>query len=235
MTSSTARAHVLLAIATPVLGAFTPRYVQSLMETLSELQDLGVPTSWLNVTSVSLIGLARAQLAGMFLASTATHMLSIDADMTWSPADVLRLIEHSQPFVCGTYLAKDGSGRFQHLPKPGAVPCPRTGLVEIDGAPGGFTLVRRDVFDAIAAAGLAPKIVQGPSWNPTLPMRGFYDHGTDAHGRYVGEDIAFSAKWRSIGGRILLDPTIQLGHLGTYEHRGDPLTLFQAAPSEVAA
>jgi hypothetical protein len=38
-----------------------------------------------------------------------------------------------------------------------------------------------------------------------------------------GEDMAFFADLRELGYDVWLDPTIQLGHVGNYVYRGDPV------------
>jgi hypothetical protein len=129
MTSSTARANaarqqpVSVAIVTPVYGALALGYVTSLIASLDQLPRQGVETYWIHVSGNSLIGLARSQLAALFLASSATHLMSIDGDLEWEPADILRLLKHDLPFVAGCYRQKNHTGKFEAVPLPGAVPC----------------------------------------------------------------------------------------------------------------
>lgn len=43
---------------------------------------------------------------------------------------------------------------------------------------------------------------------------------------YLSECIVFTERWRSIGGRIWLDPRVKLGHIGKYSYEGDCMSLF---------
>jgi hypothetical protein len=54
-------------------------------------------------------------------------------------------------------------------------------------------------------------------------------------GDLVGEDYGFCQRWRSIGGRVWVDPAIQLAHIGHHIYTGDPMELFSTAPWAEAA
>jgi len=40
-------------------------------------------------------------------------------------------------------------------------------------------------------------------------------------GQLVSEDAVFCAKWRSTGGRVWIDPSLNLGHTGSQTWRGN--------------
>ena len=246
MTSSTARANaarrqpVSVAIATPIYGDLKLGYVRSLVATLDELPRQGIETGWATVEGNSLISLARNQLASLFMASNCTHMMSIDCDVEWSPGDILRLIQHDEAFVCGAYRKKNDVVAFDFHPLAGAVPCPRTVLIEIEAAGAGFQLIHRSVFERLADAGHAPLIrhgigiYQGPTGNPP-DLRDYYRTGVDPSGTYWSEDMAMAGHFRLTGGRIYLDPSIRLKHHGSFAYEGDAAAMFQAPPSVAAA
>ena len=45
----------------------------------------------------------------------------------------------------------------------------------------------------------------------------------------MSEDYGFCRLWRSIGGRVWVDPAIQLAHIGHHIYTGDPMELFSTA------
>ena len=66
------------------------------------------------------------------------------------------------------------------------------------------------------------------SWTTPAARPYFFDYFTiqAVGGAVVGEDASFCAKWRSVGGKVWLDPTIRLTHHGMHEFTADPMTAF---------
>jgi hypothetical protein len=60
---------------------------------------------------------------------------------------------------------------------------------------------------------------------------------TDENGlrHKYGEDYSFCKRWRDMGGRVWVDPTISMGHLGTKIWKGRLADCFVAPPKEQAA
>lgn len=153
-----------------------------------------------------------------------THVLFVDDDIIWKPEDVLRMLAWGQkrPFVCGAYPARmDEPTFFVDL-----VPSPENKLVQDDdgllkakGVPGGFMLLRRDVFEnpAMRAQSPASKPTRGDLKDELV--YGFFDYIHEGL-TGTGEDIAFCRRWTRAGGEIWIDPTIRLEHVGrkSYSH-----------------
>jgi hypothetical protein len=225
-----------IAITTPSYdGKFCHGYVSALLATTALLGSHGIAAPWLTGYGDAMITKARNTLAATFLAyPAASHLLFVDADIEWQAADVLRLLAHDVDFVVGAYPRKSpGPPRFCLNTSAELRP---NGLAEAALVPLGFALIKRGVFIEIIRAGAAPKIV-GSDMDATAAkwLHDFFRVGVDEAGLYWGEDFAFSALWRSLGGRIWLDPAIKLKHHGAFAYEGDPATMFQSAPSEVAA
>ena len=101
-------------------------------------------------------------------------------------------------------------------------PLPLGQLVEIRDATTGFMLIRRAVFERIITANpdLA-YVTYAKTPREEAPFYfSFFDTSLDPRERtYLSEDFTFCRRWQALGGKVWLDPLINLGHLGTLEYR----------------
>ena len=98
-----------LVILTPCYGsaAFVP-YMESLIQTFSMCKDLGLRMKIHFCRNDSLVSRARNNLIAKAMSHTsATHMMFIDADITWEPADILKLLLADKGVVGGLYPIKN--------------------------------------------------------------------------------------------------------------------------------
>lgn len=158
----------------------------------------------------SLITQARNQLVRDFLDSDAERMVFVDSDVAWSLGSLLRIAHASVPLAGGAYRYKSEDENYPVIWLDGAElwADPDTGLLEVKSLPGGFLSISREVFTELTKA---------------FPGRGYAFQGHDFHGFFhapiangvmYGEDSAFCLDWRAIGGKVWLDPELQLTHVG---------------------
>jgi hypothetical protein len=99
---------VKLYILTPCYGAlcYVP-YVHSLISTKELLQNFGIKIKIEFCSNDSLVSRARNNLVAKAMSDPEmTHMFFIDADITWTPVDVLKLIISDKSLVGGVYPLK---------------------------------------------------------------------------------------------------------------------------------
>jgi hypothetical protein len=177
---------------------------------------------------------ARNRCFAQFLASDHSHMLFIDADIGFSPDAALRLLAHNQPLVGATYAKKKpGAAEFAVSLLPRAERT-ASGLVEVNGLPGGFLMVRRDCAERMAGAyrDLAFDPQDGQDSDDSWRAHLFNMFGAELSDRTRwSEDISFCRRWAAIGGRVWLDPYILLEHWGMACFTGYPAAIFTPAPA----
>jgi hypothetical protein len=82
-------------------------YMESLIQTFSMCKDIGLKMKVHFCKNDSLVSRARNNLIAKAMSDpTTTHMLFIDADITWDPADILKLILADKGIVGGIYPIK---------------------------------------------------------------------------------------------------------------------------------
>lgn len=205
-----------LMIATPVIGMLDPRCAMSQMATVTELLRRGIPCEFEMLVSCSLLEKARSIIVEKFLASRHNRLLMLDADQTFAPKDVLRLLALSTelPVVCGAYPAKLDPPTFmvatdRQILEPGPL-----GTVKVDGVGLGFAMFDRRVLVQLEA--VAPRVFYDgdPISHPMM-----FSTSIREDMRFMGEDMTFFANVRSLGYDVLVDPSLEIGHVGMKEYK----------------
>lgn len=227
-TVSVPMGDVKVMIAIPAGRDFDPMTVMSLFCTGAACRERGITMQLEMVMGSSIVSWARDELIESFLASACNVLFLIDSDMVWKPEQFIRLLVLSQlyPVVCAPYPAKKDPPTFfikydeANPPKPGEL-----GLMEIHGTGLGFAAVRREVIEALVAK--APRVVNDVTGREMAEVHRLDSvHNGDRRSRR-GEDIAFFADIREAGYKVMLDPSIILGHVGRKVYSGSLLEAMQ--------
>lgn len=147
---------------------------------------------------------ARNQVLKNFLNESFENLLFTDGDVSWDPEDVQALLDRDLPIVGGLYYGWGGDGQFPVYAMQDETgelvrPEPPKELQEVFGLGMGFTLIKREVIEALAPIGI-------------LYPFGEFDWG-EPPGKYaLGEDIGFCYRAREKGFKSYLDATIHVGH-----------------------
>jgi hypothetical protein len=225
-----------VAIATPAYGGMvTSAFTKALLGTFGELTARGIAHGWMTADG-AMVGANRNTLAATVLSwPWASHVLFIDADMGWTPADALRLLAADKDVLGGVGRVKrpfEDPPTYAYRPMTDAhgsvLPpalCPRTGLLEVEAIGTAFLCIKRRVFERLAAAYPESKYDADERLAPDALqyLHDFFPVAVVGR-RLEGEDFGFCQRWRAIGGRIWLDPSIQLAHHGMASWDGDPMS-----------
>lgn len=229
-------------LATPVGDKPEVAYTTSVIETLSLLQWYGISCQYRVTAGVADVSLARNRLADDFLQSDCTDLVMIDADMSWVPEDIVRLLASEHPLIAAVGRKKNAvpsesleawcfsgiPGTERNIRTDGA------GAIEIDRVGTGLMRIHRSVFEDLIA-----KFPQDLRRRANVPKQGeaqrFYHkffcqsdiQGADGLWDEVSEDFTFCLRYRSIGGEVWIDPSIPVGHIGIHNFRGRVGDLFE--------
>ena len=239
----------LVVVATPCYGSLvTTGYMHSVVKLtlFAHAQRIGLA---LHTAHDSLITRGRNAMVAEFLANPhATHLLFIDADIGFEPEMIGRFLAFDQDVVAGIYPIKsvdwsrvaaratrpstaeqleEAGMRFVGTPLFGPDGEERHGFVTGRYAGTGFMLIRRNVLEQLRDA--HPELVYQSAHIDTLTAR-TGDHLVDLFGpliepetrTYLSEDYSFCHRWRALGGKLWLDPTVRLTHAGSYDYAGTP-------------
>ena len=205
-------------------------YTQSLLGLQGVMAQMKINTSLSFMFNESLITRARNALTHNFLKTDCSHLLFIDADISFEPTDVDKLLEADKDVVCSPYpkkyikyeSAKSGkelvdfavSGKFAKI---------SDNLYEIESVATGFLLIKRNVFQQMILK--YPKIeyindIDG--YGQGRKMWNFFNVGVNPLNKnYDSEDWGFCTAWRNIGGKVYARSDISLGHWGWHQFKGN--------------
>ena len=220
-----------LMISTPIARAPVWQYTTSLAETSVLLHQLGVKASHVAVVGSSNLPRARNVLAAKFLASGATDLLFIDDDVGWQPMDVVRLLAADQPLLGGVIRKKgenpdDADGWCCQF-FPGAdrrLSADAMGNIEVARVATAFMRIERRVFEEMIRWHPEWKRQGTPDLSPAEEQfyYRFFMFGDDG----LGEDYLFCDRWRELGGRVFIDPTLNLSQVGATAYDGAIIDLI---------
>ncbi len=208
-------AGVSVMLGIPAGRDFDALTVKSLVQTFISAQQRGVSVQLGMVAHCAVIQWARDEVIDLFLQSDCTTLFWIDSDMVWEPGQFLRLVIWSQLYdvVCAAYPAKQDATTFFMLRDEKEV-ANGHGLMEIEGTGLGFVVMRRAVVEKLAKASTTLRDQISGRDIPSV----FRVDGVGGNRR--GEDMAFFADIRAAGYKVMLDPTVDLGHIGRKVYTG---------------
>lgn len=195
-------------------GQCTEPFFHSAMRATQELQRAGIGFDWLTERNESLVHRARMEMTATFLRRPEfSHLFWIDADIEFEPEHVAALWNMDADVAVGVYAMKKPDKQWFAAWKDGQLVKDLSqfaGPVEVDYAGTGFMLIRREVIETLAAA--APKWLGANGPVPALFMTPITD------GCLESEDYFFCRIAREAGFKVMMDPSVRLGHWGSYRY-----------------
>lgn len=187
---------------------------------LSETCKLGL-TKEINVYCIymsydSLVQRARNDIVQLALDQEVDDLVFIDCDVDWTPEDFFKLLEYDVDVVGGIYPKKGDDEDYPVKALNQNLKFEENGLIEVEGIATGFLRLTRKALQTVSD----DSIEYTESHKPK-PIKMVFDITVDEKGELISEDIVFCRKWRKLGGKVWLDPSIKLSHVGTKRWNGD--------------
>lgn len=217
------------------LRAWSP-FLVSLVTTIGVLSRLGIEWDFCEGSEWDAENGANKVFTRFIDESDATDLLWIDADQDWRAEDVYRILTHDQPIVAATYRMKNAWEHYagtdhcvkqdgQHV---GTMLADGSALLLTEKIPCGFTRYKREALVEYVKA--YPERYDSHAGECyAIWMRGIVD------GKQMMPDYRFSERWRAMGGKLYIDPMLQVGHIGVARYGGDFDTYLRKQAKELDA
>lgn len=235
-------------LATPCYGGLASiHYMQSVLALQRACHVRGIGLHVELTGGDALITRARSVMAATFLASDATHLFFVDADIGFDPEHVFRLLEADRDVVGGVYptkgidwtktrkaveagaqdlLAKSVGYVVRFIPNPAnSVEVDDHGFAPVAYVGTGFMMLRRAAVQRVCSA--HPELTarlgdlgRGRASQAVMIFESMIEPET---GQHLSEDYAFCRRWRDLGGEIFADFKGRLTHVGAMPFSGSLL------------
>jgi hypothetical protein len=200
--------------ATPCYGGMvTAQHFCSCLNLKEELTKNGISHDWLIGTNESLVTRARNEMTASFLTTEHTHMFWLDADIEFTAKDVAMVWNLEADIGVGVYAMKKQDKQWFAAWKDGQLVKDLdqfNGPIEVDYAGTGFMCIKREVIEKLQYN--APSY-EGPNGRvPALYMTPIHNDG------FESEDYHWCRLAREAGYKIIMDPSVRLGHIGQFRY-----------------
>ena len=206
--------------------AYSP-YIEAMTRTVACLEKLGIQWEyWPSHGDFHLERAINGTLTRFINDEEATDFLMIDADTSWHPEGVCRLLYHEQDIVAGSYRMKHLWEQYVGVIKrEDGVPLGRmlpdgTAIVEATRIPGGFVRFKKSALRVFRDA--YPELR-----SKEINIDGSFVEHVVFFERYRKDDVShchdygFSRRWLEIGGQLFIDPYVKVDHWGITRYAGN--------------
>jgi len=189
-------------------------FANSLIETVKRAEKEGIFVHAIYTSYDSLIQRARNSLVKLALDGGYDDLFFIDSDTEWEPNWFFNFLSRPEPVIGGSLIKKtEKEGYTVKLVDKKLKYSEDKKLIEVDGVGTGFMKVSRFALEKL--------------WE----MSEEYTSEGEKHrmvfdikvedGDLISEDYIMCNKWKSLGYKVWLDPTVTCNHIGIKKFKGN--------------
>lgn len=190
-------------------------FANSLVDTIKIAEKRGISIQPIYTSYDSLIQRARNSLFRLALAGGYDDLFFIDSDCEWEPEWFFNLLDRPEPIVGGALVKKNDQteGYTVKLTDKKLKYSEDKKLIEVDGVGTGFMKVSKFALEKLWDMS-EPYLSDGEEHRMICDIK-------VENGDLISEDFVIANKWKSLGYKVWLDPTITLNHIGIKKFKGD--------------
>lgn len=188
-------------------------YANSLVNTvkLSGKYDTEIHPVYMSYDS--LIQRARNDLVRLALEEGFDYLVFMDSDQEWDPEWIFKLLDYEEDVVGGTVVKKSDQVLFNVKALKTGLKREANGLMEVEAIGTGFLKLSRKALQEVWD--ISPEYM-----NEGKKCRMVFDVQL-VDGELVSEDNVFCRKWRNLGYKVWIDPTMTCNHIGSKKYSGN--------------
>ena len=189
-------------------------FANSLIETVKQAEKKGIFVHAIYTSYDSLIQRARNSLIKLAIDGGYDDLFFIDSDTEWEPEWFFNLLERPEPIVGGALIKKtDKEGYTVKLVDKKLKYSEDKKLLQVDGVGTGFMKVSKFALDKLWE-------MSDEYTSEGEKHRMVFDIKVE-NGDLISEDYILCNKWKSLGYKVWLDPTITCNHIGIKKFKGN--------------
>ena len=189
-------------------------FANSLVQTVKMAEKKGIFVHAIYTSYDSLVQRARNSLIKLAIDGGYDDLFFIDSDTEWEPEWFFNLLERPEPIVGGALIKKsEKEGYTVKLVDKNLKYSEDKKLIEVDGVGTGFMKVSRFALDKLWE-------ISDEYTSEGEKHRMVFDIKVE-NGDLISEDYILCNKWKSLGYKVWLDPTITCNHIGIKKFKGN--------------
>jgi len=187
-------------------------YCNSLVNTIKMAPHFDCVISPIYMSYDSLIQRARNDLARLMIEEDFDDLIFMDSDQEWNPEWIFSLLNRPVDVIGGTVVKKSDKPMFNIKALPNGLKLDPSGMMEVECVGTGFMRISRKAMKQVWDA--SPEYT-----NEGRKCRMVFDVQL-IDGELVSEDNVFCRKWRGLGGKVWIDPSMTCNHIGVKKYSG---------------
>lgn len=189
-------------------------FANSLIETVKRAEKEGIFVHAIYTSYDSLIQRARNSLVKLALDGGYDDLFFIDSDTEWEPDWFFNFLSRPEPVVGGSLIKKtEKEGYTVKLINKKLKYSEDKKLIEVDGVGTGFMKVSRFALEKLWE-------ISEDYTSEGEKHRMVFDIKVE-DGDLISEDYIMCNKWKSLGYKVWLDPTVTCNHIGIKKFKGN--------------
>ncbi len=189
-------------------------YANSLLGTVKLAHEKDIFVHAIYTSYDSLIQRARNSLFKLAIDGGYDDLFFIDSDCEWEPEWFFRLLERPEPIIGAALVKKSSTEGYTVKLMDKELKKSEDGkLIEVDGVGTGFLKIGRFALEKLWEIS-EEYTSEGQKHRMVCDIK-------IENGDLISEDYILCNKWKSLGYKVWLDPTITLNHIGTKKFKGD--------------
>lgn len=189
-------------------------FANSLVNTVKMAEKKGIFVHAIYTSYDSLVQRARNSLFRLALQGNYDDLFFIDSDCEWESEWFFNLLDRPEPIVGGALVKKsEKEGYTVKLLDKQLKYSEDKKLIEVDGVGTGFMKVSRFALEKLWEIS-EPYMSEGEEHRMICDIK-------VENGDLISEDYVIANKWRGLGYKIWLDPTITVNHIGIKKYKGN--------------
>ena len=188
-------------------------YCNSLVNTIKMAPHFDTLIQPVYMSYDSLVQRARNDLVRLALEEQFDDLIFIDSDQEWNPEWVFKLLEYKEEVIGATVVKKSDQPMFNVKALKTGLKQEKNGLMEVEAIGTGFLKISKSALEAVWEK--SPEYI-----NEGKKCRMVFDVQL-VDGELVSEDNVFCRKWRSMGKKVYIDPTMTCNHIGAKKYQGN--------------
>jgi len=188
-------------------------FANSLVNTIKLAAKKDVEINPVYMSYDSLVQRARNDLVRLAVEENFDDLIFIDSDEEWDPEWIFKLLAYKEEVIGLPVVKKSDQMMFNIKALPTGLKTQQNGLMEVEAVGTGFMKISRAALKKVWE-------VSDKYQNEGRTCRMVFDVKV-VDGQLVSEDNIFCSKWRSLGGRVFIEPSMTCNHIGVKKYQGN--------------